>query len=214
MPPTRTFIASAGPDQMHWMAELAVERGYDQINAATANSLDLVAAAKDADSLGRLLYWETARVDYNLARETKAVKQAADLPQELAALASFAAAQKARIEGAVQERATELHLGTIQPMAPKVGSRSRKDRRSPQANGHSSPLDDIPPEQREGFPASGFWAPTTAALYWCDGKRNLAEVIQTTEMELGPQKILTGWVISNSCSGTVTWTSCGSELLV
>ena len=26
-----------------------------------------------------------------------------------------------------------------------------------------------------------------AALYWCDGKRNLAEVIQNTEMELGPQ---------------------------
>ena len=43
---------------MHWMAELAVERGYDQINSATANSLDLVAAAKDADSLGHLLYWE------------------------------------------------------------------------------------------------------------------------------------------------------------
>jgi len=26
-----------------------------------------------------------------------------------------------------------------------------------------------------------------AALYWCDGKRNLAEVIQNTEMELSPQ---------------------------
>jgi hypothetical protein len=49
------------------------------------------------------------------------------------------------------------------------------------------PLDEIPPSQREGFPDSGFWAPTTAALYWCDGKRNLAEVIQNTEMELGPQ---------------------------
>ena len=41
--------------------------------------------------------------------------------------------------------------------------------------------------QREGFPDSGFWSPTMAALYWCDGKRNLAEVIQNTEMELGPQ---------------------------
>ena len=61
------FLASAGTEQMHWMAELAVERGYDQINSGTANSLDLVAAAKDADSLSHLLYWEKARVDYNLA---------------------------------------------------------------------------------------------------------------------------------------------------
>jgi hypothetical protein len=26
----------------------------------------------------------------------------------------------------------------------------------------------------------------TIALYWCDGHRNLAEVIQLTRMELGP----------------------------
>lgn len=180
------FLASAGPEQMHWMAELAVERGYDQINSATANSLDQVAAAKDADSLGHLLYWETARVDYNLARETKAVKQAADLQQELAALASFAAAQKVRIEGAVHERATDLHLGAIQPMAPNFGPEAEKMVVRRKRMG-ALPLDEIPPAQREGFPDSGFWAPTTAALYWCDGKRNVAEVIQNTEMELGPQ---------------------------
>ena len=181
------FLASAGPEQMHWMAELAVERGYDQINTTTANSLDLVAAAKDADSLGHLLYWQTAHVDYDLTRETKAVKQAADLEQELAALASFAAAQKARIEGAVQQRATELHLGTIQPIAPKIDPEAEKIVVRRKRMGEL-PLDEIPRNKREGFPSSGFWSPTTAALFWCDGKRNLAEVIQDTEMELGPQK--------------------------
>ena len=180
------FLASAGPEQMHWMAELAVERGYDQINSGTANSLDLVAAAKDADILGHLLYWEKARVDYNLARETRAVKQAADLQQELAALASFAAAQKVRIEGAIGERATELHLGTIQPMPPNFGPEAEKIIVRRKRMG-ALPLDEIPVGQREGFPDSGFWSPTMAALYWCDGKRNLAEVIQNTEMELGPQ---------------------------
>ena len=180
------LLASAGPEQMHWMAELAVERGYDQINAGTANSLDLVAAAKDADSLGHLLYWEKARVDYNLARETRAVKQAADLKQELTALASFAAAQKVRIEGAVKDRATQLHLGKIQPMAPNFGPEAEKIIVRRKRMG-ALPLDEIPESQRAGFPDSGFWSPTMAALYWCDGKRNLAEVIQNTEMELGPQ---------------------------
>jgi hypothetical protein len=27
-----------------------------------------------------------------------------------------------------------------------------------------------------------------SALYWCDGKRNLAEVIRLTELEMGPQQ--------------------------
>ena len=71
-------------------------------------------------------------------------------------------------------------------MAPKLDDpAAEKDRSSSQTNGHSY-LDDIPPREREGFPASGFWSPTTAALFWCDGKPNLAEVIQLTELELGP----------------------------
>jgi Peptidase family M28 len=178
------FIASAGPDQMHWMAELALSRGYDQINAAAEKSIDQIAVAENADSLGRLLYWETARVDYNLARETKAVKQAADLTQGLAGLASFANMQKARIVSAVQERAAELHLRTIQPVAPKVNPEAEKIIVRRKKMGTIT-MEDIPVEQREGYPVSPFWGPTTAALYWTDGKRNLADVIKMTELEMG-----------------------------
>jgi Peptidase family M28 len=178
------FIASAGPDQMHWMAQLALARGYDQINAATRNSLDQIAAAQNADSLGRLLYWETARVDYNLMRETKAIKQAADLPQDLAALSSFAALQKTRIAGAVQQHGAELNLGRIQPLTPKANPEAEKIIVRRKKMGTIT-MEDIPREQREGYPASSFWGPTTAALYWCDGKRNLAEVIKFTQLETG-----------------------------
>jgi hypothetical protein len=178
------FIASAGPDQMRWMAQLALSRGYDQINAATENSLDQIAVAKNADTLGRLLYWETARVDYNLTRETRAVKQATDLPQGLAGLKSFAGLQKERIENAVQQRATELNLGKIQPSAPKMNPEAEKIIVRRKRMGTIT-MDDIPADQREGYPASSFWGPTTAALYWCDGKRNLAEIIKLTELEMG-----------------------------
>ena len=48
------------------------------------------------------------------------------------------------------------------------------------------PLDDLPQDQWDGYP-SGAWATVpTLALYWCDGKRNLAEVIQLTKLEAGP----------------------------
>ena len=206
------FIASAGPDQMHWMAELAVERGYDQINAATENSLDLVAAAQDADSLGRLLYWETARVDYNLTRETKAVKQAADLPQELAELASFAG----MAEGADRKRRAAARHGTAfgndTAARPQDRSRSRKDRGSPQANGHSdlwttfrpSSGKDILPAPSGRRPPQRFTGATGNAIWPRSSKtRNWKWASQT----------LTGWVISSSCSGTATWTSCSSDLL-
>jgi len=180
------FIASAGPEQMHWMAELALARGYDQINAGVQKSLDQIAAAQNTDALGNLLYWETARVDYNLMRETHAVKQAADLTQELAQLASYAAVQKTRVEDAVQQRAAELHLGTIQPVLPRINPEAEKIIVRRKRMGTIT-MDDIPRGERDGYPASSFWGPTTAALYWCDGKRNLAEVIKYTELEMGPQ---------------------------
>jgi hypothetical protein len=187
------FIASAGPDQMHWMAQLALSRGYDQINAAAENSLDEIASAQDADRLSRLLYWETARVDYNLTRETKAVKQAADLPQDLAGLTSFAGAEKTRIEDAVEQRAAELQLGTIQPFVPKVDPEAERIIVRRKRMGTLT-MDDIPREQREGYPADSFWGPTVSALYWCDGKRNLSEVIKLTALEMGLQTQSFDWV--------------------
>ena len=48
------------------------------------------------------------------------------------------------------------------------------------------PLDDLPVDRWEGQP-SGAWATVpTIALYWCDGKRTLAEVARLTQLELGP----------------------------
>ena len=48
------------------------------------------------------------------------------------------------------------------------------------------PLDDLAQDQWEGYP-SGAWAlAPTIALYWCDGRRTLAEVIRLTRLELGP----------------------------
>ena len=48
------------------------------------------------------------------------------------------------------------------------------------------PLDDIPPDQRRGYPSGAWESIPITALYWCDGHRNLAEVIHLTRMELGP----------------------------
>jgi hypothetical protein len=47
------------------------------------------------------------------------------------------------------------------------------------------PLDTLPPEQREGYPAATFEGPAVIALWWCDGRRRLSEVIRLTTFEVG-----------------------------
>ena len=47
------------------------------------------------------------------------------------------------------------------------------------------PLDDLPHDQWEGQPSGAWAAIPTLALYWCDGKRSLAEVEALTKLELG-----------------------------
>jgi hypothetical protein len=182
------FIASAGPAEKRWMAEVALTRGYRQLAAATDKILDQVAVADTADRLGRLLYLGRERLDYSLERESQAARSAWDLKEGLADLAAFAKQQKDRLERSTHARATALGLGQIQPAAPPRNPEAetivvRRKRMG------TITLDDLPREQRENYPAASFWGAPVSALYWCDGKRTLAEVIRLTELELGPQQL-------------------------
>jgi hypothetical protein len=181
------FIASAGPAQKRWLAEVAVTRGYDQVTAVAEKILDRIAIAANADALGRLLYQSGQEVDYTLARETTAVRSAFDLKEDIADLSAFATRQKSRLEREVQDRASALGAGHIQALVPARNSEAEKIvvRRKRIS---TITLDDLAPDQREGYPAAGFFGVPVSALYWCDGKRNLAEVIRLTELEMGPQQ--------------------------
>jgi hypothetical protein len=181
------FIASAGPVEKRWMAELALTRGYQQIGASTGKILDQIAVAESADSLGRLLYQGRERVDYSLERESQAVRSAWDLKSGLADMAVFAQQQKARVERAVQDRATLSGLGPIQAFTPARNPEAEKIVVRRKRMGTIT-LDDLPQSQREGYPAASFWGVPVSALYWCDGKRSLSEVIRLTELEMGPQR--------------------------
>jgi hypothetical protein len=180
------FLASAGPAERRWLAELALSRGYDRVNAAAEKVLDQAAITSDATSLGRLLYHSGQLIDYTLDREARAASSAADIGEDLAALTAFAGQEKARVDGAIRSRAAALHLGTVEPIEPTPNPEAEKIvvRRNRMG---TITLEDLPQEQREGYPAASFWSVPVSALYWCDGHRNLAEVIRLTELELGPQ---------------------------
>ena len=180
------FLASAGPREHRWLAELALTRGYDQIAASSAKIFDAIAAANTIDQLSRLLYQGNQRVEYSLSRESQSVRSAFNLTEGLADLSIFAEKQKSLLHSAAAERAQTLGLGPTEPFTPPTNPEAEKIVVRRKRMG-SITLDDLPEDQREGFPAASFWSVPLCAQYWCDGKRNLAEVIRLTELELGPQ---------------------------
>jgi len=195
------YLANAAEPEAMWLAELSQTRGYDQILQTTAPFVDQVPAVNDAESLGRLLSDALDHVTYSVDRESQAVlsvqrlvpkEKREDTTKALAPLIEelrrFGDEQKERVRRAVQRRTTEVGLSTpVKPVeahgaqaaeAAKIVVRRKRF--------GTVPLDDLPPDQWQGYP-SGAWAGVpTAALYWCDGHRNLAEVIRLTQMELGP----------------------------
>jgi hypothetical protein len=158
------YLAAAGPAEARQLAQWALTRGYQQIALAAQRALEAGEGP--------------ARIDYSLERETQAVRAAARLGAQVddlaASLSRFANEQKQRLgSGGPPAKAAD-------PVAAKIVVRRKRI--------GTITLDDLPHDQRQGYPAASFSGPPVTALYWCDGRRTLAEVIRRTELELGPVK--------------------------
>ncbi|HEV2379805.1 MAG TPA: M28 family peptidase [Terriglobia bacterium] len=194
-------LANANEPQALWLATVSQNRGYQQILDAAPPFLDQVGEARDATTLAEILGQARDKISYAVGRQTQAVYSTLRLVPEarrdyvrsfLEPLAEqlhqFGDAQSARIRVAVEQRAKELGVTTsIKPVvitdpAAAIASTIVVKRK----RFGTIPMDDLPPDQWQGYP-SGAWdlIPITA-LYWCDGQRNLAEVIRLTRTEQGP----------------------------
>jgi len=159
------FIANAGEADALWLAGLSESRGYREI-------------LKAAD-----LQNTREQIDYALDRESQAVlsvlrlvggqdrpRLRARLEPAISRLREFAKSQYPRATSPDRFTAVNQEAAKMIVVRKRFGT---------------LPLDDLPHDQWEGQP-SGAWAATpTLALYWCDGKRNLAEVERLTKLELG-----------------------------
>jgi hypothetical protein len=171
--------ANAGNDDALWLAELSETRGYQQI---------VKRAERLLDGATRSLTQADEELAYAVGREQQAVSSVLRLvPAEqrtaverslrpaLARLESFGKQQKERVRAKADAYVEPKEL---KGDAAKIVVRRKRF--------GTIPLDDLPVDRWEGQP-SGAWATVpTIALYWCDGKRNLAEVARLTQLELGP----------------------------
>jgi hypothetical protein len=179
------FIANVGEAEALWLARLSESRGYIQVLNAAAPFLDRV-----ADEPGRPIAEAEAKIAYAVDRESQAVTSVlrlvpdgrrsslrASLEPMLEGLRKFGEVQSERVRRmATAPRAPGPTDPAIAEASKIVVKRKRFG---------TLPLDDLPHDQWGKYPSGAWAAVPTIALYWCDGHRNLAEVIRLTRMELG-----------------------------
>lgn len=195
------YLASAGEDEIPWLAEITVNRGYENAIRAAAPYLDRVAEA-DAGTLARDLYSGLAKITYNAQRDQDAVLSTlrlapperreqvrAALEPSLDRIRRFAQEQSQRLREAANRRASELGAAVpVKAVAPPADPRRAEASRMIVKRKRMGPvtLDNLPPEQREGFPGFAGNPAPLPILEWCDGQRTLAEVIRLVELDQGP----------------------------
>ncbi len=158
------FVANADENAALWLAGLSESRAHGRILDGATNR---------------------ERIEYALDREKQSVLSVLRLvpPAERSQVRERLAPAISRLErfAALQlERASK-------PSAARTPSEEdrivvRRKRFGP------IPLDDLPHEQWESQPSGAWAAVPTIALYWCDGRRTLAEAARLTQVELGPSK--------------------------
>lgn len=82
----------------------------------------------------------------------------------------------------VAERSLNRLVPGLAPEEPIPTAKGPKPRR---LRFGTIPLDDLPVDEREGFPSGAWAARPGLALYWADGKRTIAEIAALTEEEAG-----------------------------
>ena len=183
-------IASAGPAEGLRFAEYAAERGKAQLISTTARQVERIAMASP-DRYPALLRAAFDAIDYQRDREIQAVESVARLgvPNDklggmIEPLRTFTESQKSRLLQFAQARSPQ-----VTPAAPPAGNPESSRVVVRRKRFGTLPLDELRPDQRQGFPSGAWDTRLITALYWCDGKRSLAEVIRLTELELGPGKV-------------------------
>ncbi|MEO8126875.1 MAG: M28 family peptidase, partial [Bryobacteraceae bacterium] len=176
------FNATAGEPQVQWLSEITLDHTLQEMQSTAAAALDAVSsgnAAAGSYGIERIRYLgdrgsEAAHTALRVVPSSRKEEAARSLAPVLSQIRDF----------------QNLHIARLQA----AGAKDTPAARSPEAEEiivrrirpGSLPMDDLPQDQWHGYPSGAWDKQVTMALYWCDGKRNLADVIHLTKMETGP----------------------------
>jgi hypothetical protein len=193
-------VASAGEAEVPWLADITANRAAANMTRVARRSIEGAGTAAAGD-LARRLGDGLEQIAYNEERDEAAVVSTlrlaapaareelrASLAPALDKVRQAAAQERAKLNEAVERRAAALGMAT--PVKPAVEA---EDARMAEAariivkrkRFGTITLDDLPRDQWEGQHSAAWDATLQTAQFWCDGNRNLAEVIRRTTLERG-----------------------------
>ena len=179
------FNASAGESQLSWLSQITLDHVIEEMAATASAALDgIFSGHPESGSYG------LDRIAYFSHRGEQAILSASRLvdPDRRNQVRSSLHSTLSQLHAYRDWQLQRLHSAGAREVPEKIDAQAEKIIVRRKRIG-TIPLDDLAQDQWEGYP-SGAWDKTaTVALYWCDGKRNLAEVIHLTRMELGPTNL-------------------------
>lgn len=185
-------IASAEDTEVEWLASITAAR-YEALLREAA-TVDWQKAAEP----GRTLHDAQERVRYREDRGVAAVRSLMRLTRNGTLLEPASARIRAAAGEALAalQRNADLAAAMIGLPSPVKALEPAADPRAIEAAQlvvrrkriGGLTLDDLPQDQWEGWPSGAWGKVQQTALFWCDGKRSLAEVMRLTRLENGPSK--------------------------
>lgn len=174
--------ANAGEPDIPWLSEITIDHVREEMDASVSKGME---AAHKGDA--RLASYEIERVRYFEDRGRHALEGILRLiPEERRHAASQAQASYfSELSAIAQEKFDKLHSAGAaeQPVLHNLEAQQIVVQRKRVG---TIPLDDLPHKEWSRYPSGAWNKLIITALYWCDGKRNLDEVIHLTQMEMGP----------------------------
>lgn len=176
------FNATAGEPQVRWLAEITLDHTLQEMQSTVATALDGLLSGNAADGthgLERIQYLadrgaQAALTALRVVPQNRKEAASRSLEPVLSQIRDFEKLQLTRLRSAGATDVPQVRS----PEAEKIVVRRNRL--------GTLPMDDLPQDQWRGYPSGAWDKLVTMALYWCDGKRNLADVIHLTKMETGP----------------------------
>ncbi|HEX6545626.1 MAG TPA: DUF4910 domain-containing protein [Bryobacteraceae bacterium] len=176
------FNASAGEADIPWLSEITIDHVREEMDASVSKGIE-------ADHKGdaKFASYEVERVRYFEDRGRHALSGILRLiPEER----RRAATQTQKRYLSELDALTEAEVGKLKAAGvvekPVSHNRDAQQIIVERKRIGTIPLDDLPHKEWSRYPSGAWNKLIITALYWCDGKRNLDEVIHLTEMEMGP----------------------------
>ncbi len=201
------YMATAGPDDVPLIARLAYDHGISVILEKTSGFIAGIPEAADGAELGTMLARGEKTITYYTGLQKQALSKlgrlagdggsetvSACIARYDAAYDDFCTLQAGRLKAEVQAAARERSITVEKPRTVMT----EQDRKSatiiPKRNYIGTlTFDGIPPDKWVEAPGAARWWSAgnwpAASYWWADGKRNLNEIRELMELELGAQVV-------------------------